>query len=288
MADGARARRPQFDRERLQARAEVLVGRHRFTIAVVFPLVGATLFVASHEGVLPPPLAFNPLFIIAGTLVMRLPLAVALLPLLDRRALVGLGALTAYTYAVEFVGVTTGLPYGQFAYGVELGPMLFGTVPLGLPAFFLPLVLDAALLVLVFLGPRAVEFPLRFGTTVAVVLAVDLVLDPAAVALGLWRYAADGAYYGVPVSNYLGWLVSATIAVGLVEYAFPWDGLRRRLRTCGFALDDFVSFVLLWGTVNLYFGHWLPVAVVLVLFAGLAGTDRFDFPTPERRSSARR
>jgi putative membrane protein len=42
-------------------------------------------------------------------------------------------------------------------------------------------------------------------------------------------------------------------------------------------LDDLVSFVILWGVINAYFGQWVPVAIAVALGAGLLYTDRFDF-----------
>jgi putative membrane protein len=44
-----------------------------------------------------------------------------------------------------------------------------------------------------------------------------------------------------------------------------------------FMLDDLVSFVVLWGLVNLAFANWIPVVITLVLAGGLIATDRFDF-----------
>jgi putative membrane protein len=42
-------------------------------------------------------------------------------------------------------------------------------------------------------------------------------------------------------------------------------------------LDDLVSFVLLWGGVNAYFGRWVPVALAALFGVGLLRADRFDF-----------
>jgi len=264
------------------ARLDALVREHRFTIAVVFPVVGAVMLLASAELPLPAWLAFNPALVLFGTLVMRLPLVAGVLPLVDRRAAAALVALTAYSYAIEFVGVTTGWPYGDFAYGVDLGPMVLGEVPLGLPVFFFPLVLNAYLLVLLLLGDRAESTPLRLVATLATVMLVDLVLDPGAVGLGFWRYDLQ-QFYGVPWSNYRGWLLSGTVAVVLFDLGFDRAGLRRRLRDCEFMLDDLVSFVLLWGTVNAVYANWVPVALAALLGAGLLATDRFDFDLSETR-----
>ncbi|WP_134672521.1 bisanhydrobacterioruberin hydratase [Halorussus marinus] len=260
-------------RDAVEATLAEVVLDNRFTIAVVFPVVGAALFVTSHEGLLPDWLAMNPLAVLFGTLVMRLPLAAALAPLIDRRAAAGLVAVTAYSYLIEFVGVTTGWPYGEFHYQTELGPMIAG-VPVGLPVFFLPLVLNSYLLVGL-LAPR-LSTAGRIGASLAVVLVVDLVLDPAAVAIGFWTYGG-GPYYGVPVSNYVGWVLSGFVAVTAIEYAFDADALAARLADCEFALDDFVSFVVLWGATNAYFGNWVAVGLAAALAVGLIRADRFDF-----------
>jgi putative membrane protein len=278
----------RLDATGVSDRLDAAVRDNRFTIAVVFPVVGAALFVASSAGWLPAWLAFNPALVLFGTLVMRSPLVAGLLPVLDRRAVVGIAVLVAYTYGVELLGVLTGLPYGEFAYGIDLGPMLFGLVPVGLPVFFVPLVLNAYLLVLLLGGRRADRAVVRVPAAIAVVLAVDLVLDPAAVSLGFWRYAAGGAYYGVPTSNFLGWSVSATVAVGLLDASLSRPALRARLADCEFFLDDLVSFVVLWGTVNAYFGNWLPVVVAAGFAGALVRTDRFDFAVVRRGRPTRR
>ncbi|MFC7019405.1 MULTISPECIES: bisanhydrobacterioruberin hydratase [Haloarcula] len=273
---------PPRTRAEATARLDALVREHRFTIAVVFPLVGAVTLLGSAEGLLPPPLAFNPFFVLFGTLVMRLPLVAGVFPLVTRRAGLALLALTAYAYGIELVGVRTGWPYGDFAYGVDLGPMLLGEVPLGLPVFFFPLVLNSYLLVILLLGRRAASTPIRLLATLSTVLLVDLVLDPGAVGLGFWTYEV-GQFYGVPWSNYQGWLLSGTVAVVLFDVGFERAGLRRRLDECEFMLDDLVSFVVLWGAINLYYANWIPVALAALLGAGLLVTDRFDFDLSESR-----
>ena len=268
-----RARLPDTRRE-----AERLLDRNvrenRFTIAVVFPLVGAIALVGSAEGWVPDPLAFNPWFVLFGVLVMRSPLVVGVLPALDRRSVGWIGVLVAYTYAIELFGVTTGWPYGTFEYTVSLGPML-GGVPLALPVFFIPLVVNAYLLCLLLLGSRASNGWLRLASVIAAVVAMDVVLDPGAVALGFWTFGG-GAFFGVPLSNYAGWVLSATVAVVTLDRAFAGTTLRDRLRDCEFMLDDMVSFVILWGGINLWYGNLLPAAVAVAFGVGLVRADRFD------------
>lgn len=251
-----------------------LVHDNRFTIAVVFPLVGAGMFVASHQGWLPPWLAMNAMLVLFGTLVMRLPLVAGFAPLVNKKATACLTTLFGYAYAIEYVGVHYGVPYGDFSYQLELGPMLAG-VPVGLPVFFVPLVLNSYLLTLLLVGPRTSR-TVRVLASLALVLVVDLVLDPAAVGLGFWDYGG-GIYYGVPWTNYAGWVLSGFVAVSLVEFGFDHRRLAERLDSCSFMLDDFVSFVVLWGAMNVYFQNWIPVALVVGLLGGLVRADRFDF-----------
>lgn len=254
---------------------EKIVKENRFTISVIFPFVGAVTLLASYEGLLPEILSYNPYFIIFGTLVMRLPLIAGLQPLLDKKALTGLGLLTLYSFVIELIGVETGFPYGYFEYGIELGPMLFGKVPLGLPVFFIPIVVNAYLLIILLLPERSRDFVPRLLTVIGTVLVLDLVLDPGAVAINFWSYGG-GLYYGVPLSNYLGWILSATISVLILDLSLDREGLVKRLESCEFMLDDMVSFVFLWGFVNLYFMNLVPFILSLVLGLALWRTERFD------------
>ncbi|WP_224448968.1 bisanhydrobacterioruberin hydratase [Haloprofundus salilacus] len=265
-------------RSEMEARLDRLIRDNRFTISVVFPLVGGVLLVASRLGLLPPPLAFNAFLILLGTAVMRSPLVVGTLPLFDRRAVAGVSGLALYAYAIEYTGVKTGWPYGEFHYGVDLGPTVEG-IPLGLPIFFLPLVMNSYLLCLLLLGERAENALVRPLTVVLAVLAMDVVLDPGAVALGFWVYpgvSPDGGFYGVPLTNYAGWVLSATVAVVTLDWAFDRHALLARLSRCEFMLDDLVSFVILWGSVNLVFGNYVPAAVAVLFGVGLLRTDRFN------------
>ncbi|PSQ07035.1 carotene biosynthesis protein [Halobacteriales archaeon QS_6_71_20] len=278
------------DRREAEARLDALVRANRATVSVVFPVVGAVLLVASAEGVFGgtplAPLAFHGGLILLGTLVMRSPLIVGLAPLVGRRELAGVGLLSAYAYGIEYVGIATGWPYGEFEYLVALGPEL-GGVPLGLPVFFLPLVANAYLLCLLLMGERAASTASRLLAVIALVLTLDVVLDPGAVALGFWAYdgvanvgavgvLSGAGFYGVPLSNYAGWVLSATVAVVVLDAAFDRAALRTRLADCEFMLDDMVSFVLLWGGVNAWFGNPLPALIAAGIGVGLVRADRFD------------
>lgn len=251
---------------------ENFVSDNRFTIAVIFPLVGALTFIASAEGLLPDILEFNPFFILFGTLVMRLPLISGLKPLINRKAALGLLFITFYSYLIEFIGLKTGFPYGSFEYLIDLGPMIAG-VPIGLPIFFIPLVLNAYLLVNLL---NIESIYRRFIYSLGLVLVVDAVLDPAAVALVIWEYSSS-LFYGVPLSNFIGWIISGSVVLVVLEYIFEASEVRERLEQVDFILDDFVSFVFLWGLVNLYYLNVVPVILAVLIGLLLHRMDRFSF-----------
>jgi len=58
-------------------------------------------------------------------------------------------------------------------------------------------------------------------------------------------------------------VLSATVAVVTLDRAFELGALGDRLRDCEFMLDDMVSFVILWGGINLWYGNLLPAAVAV-------------------------
>lgn len=278
-ADGIRAILAGLPRTRTETEAwlDAFVDGNRFTIAVFFPLVGATMLLASalEWSLLPELLRFNPPLILFGTLVMAAPLIVGVLPTVDRRALAGLTVLVSYTYLIEYVGVSTGWPYGAFAYGVSLGPMI-GGIPAALPVFFIPIVVNAYLLCVLLLGERAESRLVRLAVVIPAVVTMDVVLDPAAVSLGFWSYADGGLFYDVPLSNYAGWALSATVAVAVLDFTFDRRALEHRLRSCAFMLDDLISFVILWGAINLVFGNWIAAVVAGVFGVAILRTKRFD------------
>ena len=266
-----------MQRVQFEQRLATVVRDNRLTIAVTFPLVGVVLLIGGQAGLIPGWLAFNPYLIVAAATIMALPLIAGLLPVIDRRAAVGLGVLTLFAWGIELIGVNTGVPYGEFAYQTQLGPMLLGDIPVALPVFYFPILINAYLLGVLALGERAERLPVRYPTVVALVVLLDLILDPGAVALGFWAWDDPGSYYGVPVMNFLGWILSGSIAVGILHLSFDHSALVQRLKEAEFFLDDLINFCLFWGLVNLVFENFAPVVLTAAVLLVLFRADWFDF-----------
>jgi len=154
-----------------------------------------------------------------STLLIALPSTIALFAYLGpRRALLSLLALSAFAFAIESFGVATGVPYGDFYYGDALGPRAFDLVPLLLPLSYVPLVVGATAAAWT-RGPRLLHIILA----TLLLVWMDAVLDPGAAFLGFWVWPEGGAYYGVPLSNYIGWLLSGAAATALLLVTGRWS-----------------------------------------------------------------
>jgi putative membrane protein len=130
--------------------------------------------------------------------------------------------LTAVTagggFAVEALGVATGVPFGAYAYSADLGPQALG-VPLIIPLAWTWMAWPAWLAAL-----RITRHPLARVVLAGVGLAAwDLFLDPQMVAEGYWTWAhpepALPGVPGVPVGNYLGWLAVALLMMTVLATA---------------------------------------------------------------------
>lgn len=176
-----------------------------------------------------------------------------------RRAMLSLLVLSAFAYAIETAGVVTGLPYGEFRYGDSLGPKVFGLVPYLLPVSYVPLVIGTVAAV-------PLRHPVPRALASAILLTVmDAALDPGAVSLGFWAYPDGGFYYGVPASNFAGWLLSGTIAAALlIALGRGW----RDAPPPGL-LDGLIIAATFWSGVAVFSGLILPALIGAVLFAYL-------------------
>jgi putative membrane protein len=193
-----------------------------------------------------------------SSLLIALPALAALVAHLGpRRAAAAALVVSAFAYAIESVGVATGFPYGPFSYGDALGPKLFGLVPYLLPVTYVPLVIGAA---------AAAWGPGRLASRIIIaallLVLTDGVLDPGATALGFWTWIEGGPYYGVPLVNSAGWLLSGTVSAALLlsigrADTPPPPG----------ALDSAVLSLAFWTGVAVFSELAFPALLGLVLFA---------------------
>lgn len=129
-----------------------------------------------------------------------------------QRGLVAASCILGLAFAVEYIGVTTGLPFGRYTYTDVLGFKLGGAVPLPIPFAWL-LVVPGAIGVARQAGVAWRWLPLAVAL---LVLLFDLLLEPFAVyVLDYWRWLDGGPYYGVPIANFVAWAVTGLVLAAI-------------------------------------------------------------------------
>jgi uncharacterized membrane protein len=150
-----------------------------------------------------------------------------------RHTLVFFGLSTVLSWCFEQAGVATGMIYGPYHYTDVLG-MRLGHVPVLIPlAWFMLIYLSYVTANLLVGDPpvgsagvlhrRGLGQVLRASFLGAMVMtAGDLVLDPmlSGPDLNAWTWEQGGPYFGIPMQNYAGWMLTALsihLAYRLVE-----------------------------------------------------------------------
>jgi putative membrane protein len=101
---------------------------------------------------------------------------------------------------------------------------------------------------------------LHVPVIVILLLITDLVLDPGAVALNYWSYSLDNLphFYGVPLSNFLGWILSGSIG-SLLFLIFAQQKISSK------ATVSLLLIAVFWTGVDIYKGLYIPAFVGVVL-----------------------
>ena len=136
----------------------------------------------------------------------------------------------------ELAGTTTGYPFGPYSYTTQLGYLIGGRVPFNIPTswFFM---LYASLAICGRLLPttgRGAAW--RWAAVAALVLtAWDVSMDPAMVSTTHWlwhlpdvsaapalrRVALSNLFYGMPLTNWLGWLLTGFVVARVMLAIVP-------------------------------------------------------------------
>ncbi|MFH0791746.1 MAG: carotenoid biosynthesis protein [bacterium] len=160
---------------------------------------------------------------------------------------------------MEHFGLKYGVIFGgEYVYSMSF-PAIF-TVPLPVVLFWPVFIYTSYSLVNSFLVWFRKNKPSRLkGNWLTVIFlvvcdgllvtAIDLFMDPLQVIDGNWSWIGGGAYYGIPVGNFIGWFVVAFITSGLfrtLEYFFPRN-------ESGVSKIIYLIPVLGYGTLSLFF-----------------------------------
>jgi putative membrane protein len=171
-----------------------------------------------------------------------------------RRTLQTAALVAVLTWGVEWLGAATGFPFGPYSYTDALQPQLFH-VPLVIPLAWLMMLPIAWAIAARLTGSMR---GWRFVAVSALALTVwDLFLDPQMVAWGYWVWDNPVGYFGIPWSNYAGWLLTGALLtlvarpaalplrplllIYTVTWFLEWFGLIFFWRMVGPGLAGFVA-----------------------------------------------
>ena len=212
-----------------------------------------------------------------------------------RRALALLGLATGVALAAELLGTSTQLPFGEYHYTPMLGYRILGLVPFPIPiSWFYMLV--GSLTMAGRLLPAADDGATRWRWALVagvILLAWDVSMDPSMVKTRHWvwgegaRFKDAGlpgplvafftadAFYGMPLSNWFGWLLVGTLIGRLMLAVVPPTEVAARLAPTwlpialyaangvmpvALCLRDGMPGAAAWGTVAMA----IPVGLALV------------------------
>jgi putative membrane protein len=148
-------------------------------------------------------------------------------------------------WAVEYVGHSTGLLFGRYAYTSLLQPQL-GGVPLLIPLAWLTMLPPAWAV-----ARRITRGRVTFVLVSALAFtAWDLLLDPQMVAWNLWIWEQPGGYFGIPWTNFAGWLVASAAITALADRVAPLGDLPERPLIAIYAMTwalEMAGLLLFWG-----------------------------------------
>ncbi|HVL02956.1 MAG TPA: carotenoid biosynthesis protein, partial [Acidimicrobiales bacterium] len=133
-----------------------------------------------------------------------------------RRVAVAAGVVVVGTLALEWVGHSTGWPFGAYDYTDALAPQIAG-VPVIVPLAWLAMAIPAREVAARVVGPGWA----RVAVGALALTAWDLMLDPQMVEAGYWVWEAEGPWRGIPLSNYAGWLVSSLVVMVVLDRIVP-------------------------------------------------------------------
>jgi putative membrane protein len=200
-----------------------------------------------------------------------------------RAGAVASAAILFLAWLVEHVGATTGFPFGTYSYTEVLQPQIIDVVPLAIPFAWLLIVTASVAVadrVLSRHDPRHAPRPFSVTgvlTAASFALLLDITIEPFAVYINnywVWSGAEPGAYYGIPLSNFIAWWVTGLLLSGVLLLA------RQRVTAPQFAPAAFLPHLPVWlylsnltmfVVVNLARGQVLAAQIGALVMLAIAG-----------------
>jgi uncharacterized membrane protein len=140
-----------------------------------------------------------------------------------RRAALLFVAAVGIALGTELLGTSTGFPFGGYAYTSLLGYRVLGLVPFPIPISWFYM-LYCALALCARLFPARDDARTRWlwaAAAAAFLTAWDVAMDPAMVKTSYWVWHDSGFFYGMPLTNWLGWFGTGLVIARVMIAVTP-------------------------------------------------------------------
>ncbi len=194
----------------------------------------------------------------------------------------------------ELVGTSTGWPFGNYSYTDYLGYRLVDHVPFTIPLswFYMGMTSYFLARLIVWMIGHRLSSNAREVTTILIggylVVVWDLVLDPAmahdTLVVRFWEWHVEGAYFGMPVQNYVGWLFTAVLFMGLGRLSWNGGIVPSRIPVM-LPVILYGSNIIFASALSLSVGLWVPIVLCVALIllpAAIAWSIRRAHPPVDR------
>lgn len=189
-----------------------------------------------------------------------------------RLALTVFGVAFVLSLSSELAGTATGFPFGAYGYSDQLGHRILGLVPFNIPtSWFYMLVASLAICSRLMKAQDDSRTRWWWAFVASFVLtAWDVAMDPAMVRTHHWlwqvgdlsnatvlsRFFGAPVFYGMPLTNWLGWILTGTLVVRAMLAVVPPSKWAAAVSPSRFPLALYaingilpVTICLVWGMV---------------------------------------
>ncbi|CQR48390.1 hypothetical protein BN1058_02758 [Paraliobacillus sp. PM-2] len=168
------------------------------------------------------------------------------------------------TFSIEAWSVATGYPFGSYQYSSILGPKVLG-VPITISLAWVGVLLNS-----LYVANQKSKHMRALETGIWIVV-LDLILDPVAEASMFWEWNGSGAYFGIPLSNFITWFIIGAI----LSYLFPMYPKQKTIhRKVSWV---FQGMIFLFGMIGLRLGLTVIGILSLVFIFMIEGRYQYDY-----------
>jgi putative membrane protein len=177
------------------------------------------------------------------------------------RAWIPIGAVLTGSFAIEYIGATTGVPFGAYSYTTVLTPRILDTVPVAILFAWLMVIAGAW-----YTGRLVLDSSsriVRAALTGLFVMIIDIQIEPVATHINnYWEWYDTGPYYGVPTINFAGWW-----AVGFVlgYICDPFFTVIRAPQSHIIPLSAVMGSYIMFAAMTAIHGYYIATGVAIIM-----------------------